>query len=145
MPKSILVDVYYVGRKDIKSDNILNHHHRVWRGFGSVLKVPEDDAEIYFTYPEVWSRTAPKHKAPAPVKGAEVLDPLAKTEAQGSGDEDFDRETLIQAAILQLDPEDDFTETGLPKLAAIEAVLKTNVSAEEVDRAIKQLKAEGKL
>lgn len=67
--------------------------------------------------------------------------------AQEEGEDQQDREMIVQAAVLSLDPEnlEDYTAQGTPRVARISAVVGTNVSAEEIDEAVKRLRADGKL
>lgn len=139
-----LIKVFYVGPKPEKRDNVNRTNGargRIWRGFGSSIDVPADEAAVLATFEDVWcfEDALPKHQA-----AREALDEQAasdaqrikereeaaiaeqariaalsasqkgtKTEAQDDNSEDVDREALLKGAILSLDPasEKDYTKS----------------------------------
>lgn len=152
-----LVQVVYVGAKPTKYDNVLNRRELTWSGYGSSQMVPEEDAAVYFRYPAVWAgetefATLDKSRKTAVAKTVvksrdaddkEPDDNKGKTEPPATGD---DRDLLVQAAILKLNKSDrkDFTEQGRPRIDRVVEIVGTNVSAVEIDAAIKALKTVGK-
>ncbi len=160
--------VFYIGTKALRNDSVLNHKHVSWAGYGSHQVVPDADAEVYFRYPTVWvseeafkklaktEAAVTKQVAATPVDSGLVKDPgpsvpdpgtpVPKPSDAGAAG-DADRETLVQAAILQLKKDDpaDYTAQGRPRVNRINEIAGTNVSAEEIDAAIKTLKHLGKL
>ena len=163
-----MISVYYIGRKAVKTDNVLHNKHRRWPGFGSCVDVPEDEANTYFLYPKVWvpKDVYQKAKEQAHIEaqqlaalqqepddegddGGEPADTGdnggGKTVAGGDPGTD-DRMTAIKAAVLSLKPgTEDFTKEGSPRVNRVVEQLGTNVSAEEMDEAISALRADGKL
>lgn len=155
------VKVVYIGAKPVKHDNVLRRPNLSWPGYGTARAVPPADAEVYFRFPSVWvnEETFSVMTATAAAQPPrEVQNGGAKTNA-GSGaaggdggglGDGIDRDIMIQAAILQLDPkkkgkDGDYTLQGRPRVDRVVAIIGTNVSAEEIDSAIKALKHAGKL
>lgn len=152
-----LVKVYYIGnRRNGKRDNVLRKPHRFWREFGDSIDVPAEDAAVYMRYDTVWGDEKAYQKAREArkveqVKAQEVSAPAQDEDdtPEMSGPEITadERETLIQAAVLQLDPKslDDYTKGGVPRVTRVVEIIGGNVNATELDDAIKSLRAAGKL
>lgn len=141
-----LVAVVYIGQKAVKQDNVLNTR-RLWRGRGAKVECPRADAEVYFSYPDIW--------APADVANKLIADrpiePVQKPEEQpvhaAVRVDTSERAALIQGAILQLDPknEDHFTQLGRPRVKAVIDTIGFSVEAAEIDAALRDLRALGKI
>jgi len=92
-------------------------------------------------------------RAPDPDEGDEAEEieehrtPGQSTDTQENGEQDQDREALIQGAILSLNPEslEDYTSTGAPRVTRVSTIVGTNVAADEIEDAVKRLRAAGKL
>lgn len=163
-----LVPVYYVGRNREKIDNVLNTH-RIWPGRGSMLEVPQSDANVYvIRHPDVWSFNPPaddvpevvivqaptdpdiNHVGPEPAKLGTTANPAPrKTDAQPIPEIDPEaRDELLEAAILALDPantDDDYTKQGVPRVAKVSEIMEGPVTADEIDKAFQRLKLAGKI
>ncbi len=131
------VDVYYIGRKEARTDTVTNSKigaARVWRGFGSKLSVPEEDAQILLSeqYSAVWGdeaamkaakkdhdreeaerkdrekRIAERAAAEREEQEKAAKDARARQRGNETEAQDDgqgeDRETIIRQAILALDP-----------------------------------------
>lgn len=44
--------VQYTGKLEPRYDNVMPRSNRVWETTGSVLRIPEEEAYVYLTYPE---------------------------------------------------------------------------------------------
>lgn len=158
------VKVFYIGAKPVKKDNVLKRKHLNWNGYGSSQTVSAADAEVYFRYPTVWVseeefkklKAAKAEALKVPLKsGTDDDDDGQDGDGQGQqtgsntggGLGELDREMLVQAAILQLKKDDpaDYTSQNRPRVNRVVEIVGTNVSAEEIDTAIKALKHTGKL
>lgn len=180
MSSQNMVRVYYIGRKDVKQDNICarpGRAVRVWRGFGSHQDVSEQDWAQLQNYPDVWTanpddvaRIRKEREGEKMLQAARSsndlsrLDPaqlraladkldrekaredeeaaaaVKQTEAQENEDV-TDRDVQVQAVVLAL-----FTETGtVPKIKTVSEKFGANVTADELNRAIKALRHQGKL
>lgn len=159
--------IYYIGAKPVKEDNVLNRKHIRWRGYGASAEVPVEDAAVYLRYPAVWadeetfkalqadkaktakSTVVTSTDGAGGAGGKSTKAGAGKADgAGGAGDGDgADRETLVKAAILQLDPskDEDYTGQGRPRVNRIVDILGTNVGADEIDAAFRSLKHDGKL
>jgi hypothetical protein len=145
-----LVNVVYIGDKAVKKDNVLKSR-RQWIGRGAKLQVPRQDAEIYFTYRDIW---APEDEAQKLIRAKMSMQATAKpspavveeTKPEVQIDTS-DRAQLIQGAILQLEPGNDkhYTGQGKPRVKAVIDVLGFSVEANEIEAALADLRAAGKL
>lgn len=141
---SQLLKIFYIGRKPEKRDTVNptpGARGRIWKGFGSTLMVPQDEAAVLLNYEDVWcsEEAFPDFEARRDAEQA-VADLAAarianrereiaeeqrlaselsraqlegKSDAQDDGSEEMDRDTLLRSAILALDPtnESDYTKT----------------------------------
>lgn len=131
-----LVKVFYIGLKPERIDTVNRSNGargRIWRGFGTSLPVPADEAAVLCNYRDVWCTEADFEAAQERKEAfdAAVLDrqlreqeraaaiaieqakaaedarkaqESGKTDAQDDGSSDVDRDTLLRSAILSLDP-----------------------------------------
>lgn len=131
-----LIKIFYIGHKPEKRDNVNRTNGargRIWRGFGTSLDVPSDEASVLLNYEDVWCDEdaypahADRHAAAVAGQQAEakrIADRDAeirleqeraaalagssssdgKTEAQDNNSEEVDRDVLLRSAILMLDP-----------------------------------------
>lgn len=151
---------------------------RVWRGFGASLDVQSDEASVLFNYPDVWCSAedfevhdeaySAKLEAEEAEKAliaereaatrieqerlaalASSLPVSGKSQAQDNDSEDVDRETLLRAAILQLDPSNDkdYTKTKpqKPRVDRIVEITSASFSASEITTAFQELVASGQI
>lgn len=133
---SQLLKVFYIGRKPEKRDTVNptpGARGRIWKGFGSSLMVPQDEAAVLMNYEDVWcseeafpafddrreaeqavadlaaARIATRERETAEEQRlAAELSRLQSegggTAAQDDGSDEMDRDTLLRSAILALDP-----------------------------------------
>ena len=199
-----MVKVYYIGTKPQKVDNVSsakNRAMRIWRGFGTALMIPEQEAAELTRFETVWGdeerfqavaaerekverarfdadverlQRLRARRTTAPITqhhddegfddggngegdgegdeggdgaGGNTHGDSQSSQTQEQGDQTQDRDKLIQAAVLSLNPDslEDYTAQKTPRVARVTEIVGTNVAAEEIDDAVKRLRAEGKL
>jgi hypothetical protein len=151
---------------------------RIWRGFGDALPVPTTEALALLNYPDVWcseaafsahQERAGELQARAEQEAARVKareDAIAeeqrkaaiaaheaelrgKTDAQDDGSDEIDRDTLLRATIMGMNPESeaDYTKTKprKPRVDRITEIAGTAFSADEITRAFQELIAAGSI
>lgn len=140
--------IYYVGKKARKRDNLLKKS-RVWNGRGSSVEVPDDEADNYLAFPEIWSTTAPDDALTTAEdlgdddqdSGDDDDENLEETEEEKAARLDsennaaLEREQAILVAYAELKDEGN-KNPGLKKLTA---KCGFNVSTEDKARAKEQL------
>lgn len=149
-----MVDIYYIGLKPLKKDNILWDRTRQWHGFGDCVSVPATDAPKYLYYKMVWADRA-GYEAALKEREKQVAGLSAKGEAQPpaadkgapTSDDDLDeRRQIIMGAILQLEKDNpkDYAD-GRPVVARIVTLAGFNPSLDEINEALNELRAAGKV
>jgi len=157
------VNVRYVGHQPKKSSSRVNEKfNTVWTGHGDVQTVTDEEAASILRpqYSRIWQRVA---DSPKPTPAAEYVPPAAETNAgaaaeiseedkaeaeaaaaaqaaEAASDKEITAEEVRErlVGILQVIPKlktTDFDSQGRPKLTALRALLRRDVTAIERDAA----------
>lgn len=132
-PAQILVDVEYIGDKDLKVDNVAGTDI-VWAGKGDVQQVTEQAWRKLAKHPEVWRRAASAPPPPPPVTDGKrwVLEL-----GEGDAAEKFVLDDMTVAEIKEFAKrfEIPFTATTKDKLKLATEVFKNATEASEDGKA----------